>query len=45
MPELPEVETISQDLKKELKGKKITAVLIEKSYVTHPAKEQFVKIL
>ena len=45
MPELPEVETISQDLKKELKGKKITAVLIEKSYVTHPAKEQFVKAL
>ncbi|OGC50765.1 DNA-formamidopyrimidine glycosylase [candidate division WWE3 bacterium RIFCSPHIGHO2_01_FULL_40_23] len=42
MPELPEVETISSDLKKEIVGKTIIRASVEGSYKVFPSREVFV---
>jgi len=41
MPELPEVTTIVNQLKKEIVGKKISSVFVNKTYKTTPAGESF----
>ncbi len=45
MPELPEVETISKDLNKELAGKTIKKALVAKDYKTFPEPKEFIKLL
>ncbi len=45
MPELPEVETISKDLNKEISGKTIKRVLVAKGYKTFPEPEAFIRTL
>jgi len=43
MPELPEVTTISNQLKKELTGKVISSVSVNVGYKVHPSNEEFLK--
>ncbi len=43
MPELPEVTTITNQLKKELVGKTISNVFINLNYNTYPSNEEFAK--
>ncbi|MFH0818848.1 MAG: bifunctional DNA-formamidopyrimidine glycosylase/DNA-(apurinic or apyrimidinic site) lyase [Patescibacteria group bacterium] len=45
MPELPEVETIKQDLRKQILRKKIKSVLIRKPKLIKSNKKEFVKVL
>ncbi|MBU1017322.1 bifunctional DNA-formamidopyrimidine glycosylase/DNA-(apurinic or apyrimidinic site) lyase [Patescibacteria group bacterium] len=43
MPELPEVTTITNQLKKEVVGKKISSVFINQNYKVYPSNEEFIK--
>lgn len=45
MPELPEVETIARDLKKEIIGRKIIGVKIVGSYKVLPSREVYIRSL
>ena len=43
MPELPEVTTITKQLKKEIVGRKIAEIAINSSYKTYPSNEDLIK--